>query len=197
MKSAPLRTIPGGWEDPHARRHAGPRGWGRASSLVVVHRAIVLILGGRPDAQSPPRLQNALEPSSPRGPDPPLLRSSPDGASSISAPSTGTSAPVLESGPATERTSSGSRLSVIALNEEELDVVRELIHDYPNDSSNLLGFLAHVYSKHGLNKEAVRYWEESLRIEPNRADTYDAMATEALARQDYDRALDCAQSGQP
>ena len=38
----------------------------------------------------------------------------------------------------------------------------------------------------------MRYWEQSLRIDPNRAITYDAMATAALSRQEYDRALKLA-----
>ena len=189
MKSAPLERSQGGGKI--LTRDATPaRAGGVARRLLwLCAGAIVLILGGRPDAQSPPRLQNALEPPSPRGPDPPLLRSSPDGASSISAPSTGTSAPALESGPSPDRTSSGSSLSVESLKEEELEVARQLIRDYPNDSTPL-GFLGNVYSKHGLNKEATRYWEESLRIEPNRADMYDAMASVALLRQEYDRALE-------
>jgi tetratricopeptide (TPR) repeat protein len=114
-------------------------------------------------------LLNTVEPPSPRKPDPPLS----------------------QSGPSPDRASSGSSLSVESLNEEELEVARQLIRDYPNDSTPL-GFLGNVYSKHGLNKEATRYWEQSLRIEPNRAETYDAMATVALSRQEYDRALELA-----
>jgi tetratricopeptide (TPR) repeat protein len=97
----------------------------------------------------------------------------------------------FQSGPSTDHAPSESKLSVASLNEEELEVARQLIRDYPNDSTPV-GFLGNVYSKHGMNKEAVRYWEESLRLEPNRADTYDAMATVAFSRQEYDRAFELA-----
>jgi tetratricopeptide (TPR) repeat protein len=132
--------------------------------------SLALTCGLQPyDAESPPRPLKTLEAPSPRKPDPPLS----------------------QSGPSLDRALSDSNLSVKALNEEELEVARQLIRDYPNDSTPV-GFLGNVYSKHGLNKEAVRYWEESLRIEPNRADTYDAMATVAFTRQEYDRALELA-----
>ncbi|MGA2256973.1 MAG: tetratricopeptide repeat protein [Thermoguttaceae bacterium] len=121
------------------------------------------------DARPPPRPGNTVEPPVPLEPDPP--------------PS--------QSGPSPDRASSESRLSVGALIDEELEVARQLVRDYPNDATPL-GFLGNVYSKHGLNKEAVRYWEQSLRIDPNRAMTYDAMATVAFSRQEYDRALELA-----
>jgi len=82
-------------------------------------------------------------------------------------------------------------LSVTALGEEELEVARQMVRDYPNDAAPLV-FLGNVYSKQGLNKEAVRYWEQSLRINPNNARLYDAMATVAILRQEYDRALELA-----
>lgn len=72
-----------------------------------------------------------------------------------------------------------------------MEVAQQLIRDYPDDSAPL-GLLGNVYSKHGLNKEATRRWEESLRVEPNRADIYDAMANAALLRQEYDQALELA-----
>lgn len=132
--------------------------------------ALVLTLSGQPDdARSPRRLPNTAEALSPRNPEPPLTHS----------------------GPLPDPASPESKPSAQALSEEELEVARELIHDYPNDSVPLM-FLGNVYSQRGLNKEAVRYWEESLRIDPNRAETYAAMATVALSRQDYDRALELA-----
>jgi len=96
-----------------------------------------------------------------------------------------------QSGPSPDRASSESGLSVRALSDEELEVARQLVRDFPSDAVPL-GFLGNVYSKHGLNKEAVRYWEQSLRIDPNRADTYDAMAVVAIGGQEYDRALELA-----
>jgi tetratricopeptide (TPR) repeat protein len=99
--------------------------------------------------------------------------------------------PPSQSGPSPDRASSESQVSVGALRDEELEVARQLIRDYPNDA-NPIGFLGNVYSKQGLNKEALRYWEQALRIDPNRAITYDAMATAALSRQEYERALELA-----
>src|SRR5271165_3717401 len=130
---------------------------------------LALTCGAQPfDTQPPPRPANTVEPPVPLKPDPPP-----------------------PSGPSPDRTSSESRPGIVALNDEELEVARQLVRDYPNDA-NPLGFLGNIYSKHGLNKEAVRYWEQSLRIDPNRAMTYDAMATAALSRQEYDRALELA-----
>jgi tetratricopeptide (TPR) repeat protein len=153
--------------------HTAPARAGRIARCLfwLCVGSLVLTYGVKPyDAQLPPRVPNTVEPPSPRKPDPPLS----------------------QSGPSPDPASSASKPSVEALNKEELEVARQLIRDYPNDRSTLLGFLAHVYSNHGLNKEAVRYWEQSRRIEPNRADTYHAMATEALSRQDFDRALELA-----
>jgi len=132
---------------------------------------LVLTFGGQPDdVERSPRPLNTVEPPSTLTP-----------AARLSQP-----------GAPPDPESSASKSSVETLNEEEVEVARQLIRDYPKDNGTLLGFLAHIYSKHGLNKEAVRYWEQSLSADPNRADTYDAMATEALARQDYDRALELA-----
>jgi tetratricopeptide (TPR) repeat protein len=152
--------------------HTAPAHTGRIALCLfwLCVGGLALTCGLQPyDAQPPSSLLNTVEPPSPRKPDPPLS----------------------QSGPSPDRASSGSSLSVESLNEEELEVARQLIRDYPNDSTPL-GFLGNVYSKHGLNKEATRYWEASLRIEPNRADMYDAMASVALQRQEYDRALELA-----
>jgi tetratricopeptide (TPR) repeat protein len=96
-----------------------------------------------------------------------------------------------QSGPSSDRALSESGLSATALADEELEIVRQLIRDYPNDGAPLQ-FSGNVYSQRGLYNEAVRYWKQSLQIEPNRSETYDAMADAALFRQEYERALELA-----
>ncbi len=76
--------------------------------------------------------------------------------------------PPSQSGPSPDRASSESQVSVGALRDEELEVARQLIRDYPNDA-NPIGFLGNVYSKQGLNKEALRIGSRrcgSIRIAP-------------------------------
>lgn len=83
---------------------------------------------------------------------------------------------------------SASQSEARALREETLDVARRLVQRFPRDSK-AAGLLGMVYSSQGNATEAVAQWERCVKLDPNRADIYNCLATVAMERGDHDEAI--------
>ncbi|OHB72362.1 MAG: hypothetical protein A2V70_16385 [Planctomycetes bacterium RBG_13_63_9] len=81
------------------------------------------------------------------------------------------------------------RATVEALKEEELEVARQLIKDFP-DSPDPIGLLGNVHSKHGNNSEAAECWEKTLQMQPDRVSALVALGTVALRNDQFEKAVE-------
>lgn len=114
----------------------------------------------------PPKKHEALEPVAGTPPAP--------------APGSGSSVPQPRGEPVS---------GIMALKKEELAVVQQLVKEFP-ESADPLFLLGNVYQAHGNTAEAVKRWEQGLRINPNVATVYHAMAWVALEKGQYEKAVE-------
>jgi len=76
--------------------------------------------------------------------------------------------------------------TVIALRDELFDVAERLVQEIPKpDSLCLLGTVHHLHDNDG---EAVKLWQQCLRIDPQFADAHHALGMRALAQGDFGEA---------
>jgi tetratricopeptide (TPR) repeat protein len=86
------------------------------------------------------------------------------------------------------------KAKVQALQQESLAVANRLRQDYP-DNVEALGLVGKVRCSHGDTAQAMECWEQCLRRDPTRDDLYDALATVALQRAEYEKAADWCRKG--
>ncbi|MGO9115409.1 MAG: tetratricopeptide repeat protein [Thermoguttaceae bacterium] len=81
-----------------------------------------------------------------------------------------------------------------ALEKESIEIAQTLIYDFPRKSGPL-GLAGMVYSRRGQTAKALEFWERALKRNPNRPDLYDAMATIALRKEEYEEAVELCRKG--
>jgi protein O-GlcNAc transferase len=81
-----------------------------------------------------------------------------------------------------------------AIEKESFEIARTLLRDLPGNS-DALGVLGMVHNRHGHTVKALECWEQALRGNPQRANLYDAMATVALRKGEYERAVEYCRKG--
>lgn len=77
--------------------------------------------------------------------------------------------------------------TVETLKQEEIEVARQLVARFPRNHK-AIGLLGNVYSNHGNHSQAERLWQTALKLNPNDAHGYDALATVALLREQHEQA---------
>jgi tetratricopeptide (TPR) repeat protein len=83
---------------------------------------------------------------------------------------------------------SKTRVEVVALHKEELDVANRFLKDFAGGVDGL-GLLGSVYLNHGRSAEAVKCWEKCVEKAPGRPEAYDAMASVALQKGQFQRVV--------
>jgi len=73
--------------------------------------------------------------------------------------------------------------------QRQLDLAQRL-HDQFLDRSEPLMLLGNVHRDRGNSSEAVRYWQQALRMGPPRPDVYEGMAMIAMEKGQYSKAVD-------
>jgi tetratricopeptide (TPR) repeat protein len=86
------------------------------------------------------------------------------------------------------------KVEIDALDKESVEIVRTLIHDFPN-ASDPLGLMGMLYNRCDQTAKALECWEKASNVDPNRPDLYDAMATIALRKGEYDKAAGLCRQG--
>jgi len=81
-----------------------------------------------------------------------------------------------------------------ALEKESIEIAQTLTEDFPSRSDGL-GLIGMVYNRRGQTAKALDCWEQALKRNPNRADLYDAMATVALRKEEYEKAVELCRKG--
>ncbi len=77
---------------------------------------------------------------------------------------------------------------VIALKKKELELAEQLLKEYP-DSDGSLAIMGNLYYRHGNAIQALRFWNEALRLNPKRADIYKSMGWLFLKKGEFDQAI--------
>jgi len=75
------------------------------------------------------------------------------------------------------------------LKKEEMELARQVLKDFPNSDETYV-LMGDLYSRHGNSTEAIKFWEKSLEINPNRFDVYRNMAQIALEKEQFERAVE-------
>jgi tetratricopeptide (TPR) repeat protein len=109
-------------------------------------------------------------------------------ASSAETTTTGPLAETSESEDSPHEAPSRSRREVTALHKEELEVAHQFLEDFGSGVDGL-GLLGSVYRNHGRSAEAVKCWQKCVELDPRRLEPYDAMASVALERGEYERVV--------
>jgi len=78
--------------------------------------------------------------------------------------------------------------AIEAYRQEALEVAGRLLEEFPNRSDSLV-LMGTVHHGLGQTDEALRYWEECLRLDPKRADVYKSMGWIALQKGESEKAL--------
>jgi tetratricopeptide (TPR) repeat protein len=86
------------------------------------------------------------------------------------------------------------KAKVQALQQESLAVANRLRQDYP-DNLDALGLVGKVRCRCGDTAHALECWEQCLRCDPSRDDFYDALATVALQKAEYEKAATWCRKG--
>jgi tetratricopeptide (TPR) repeat protein len=85
-------------------------------------------------------------------------------------------------------------VEIEALKKESTEIAKALTQEFPTqaDPLSLLGL---VYNRHGQTAKAIACWQRALKLNPNRPDLYDAMATVALHKGEFDEAAKLCRKG--
>jgi len=97
-------------------------------------------------------------------------------------------------GPSQPSTNGAVIAEIDALESESVEIAHTLIQDFPNNAA-ALGLIAMVCDRHGQTTRALEYWEQALHCNPNRPDLYDALATVALRKMEYEKAAELCRKG--
>ncbi len=81
------------------------------------------------------------------------------------------------------------RAEIQALEKESIEIAETLVEEFPN-RADPLGLLGMVYNRCNQTAKAMEYWKKALDRSPNRPDLYDAMATVALRKGEYEKAVE-------
>ncbi len=87
-----------------------------------------------------------------------------------------------------------ARAEIKALEKESLEIAERLTEEFP-DTADSLGFLGMVYAQLGHQEKARPCWEKALARDPGRGGVYGAMAMAALAKAEYEEALEICRTG--
>jgi tetratricopeptide (TPR) repeat protein len=86
------------------------------------------------------------------------------------------------------------KAEIKSLEKESIDIAETLVEEFPK-RSDPLGLLGMVYNRCDQAAKAMEYWKKALDRSPNRPDLYDAMATLALARSEFEQAAELCRKG--
>lgn len=75
-----------------------------------------------------------------------------------------------------------------ALKKQELDIVEELLQDFPGRSDSF-AIMGNVWYRHGNAIEAEKFWKEALKINPKQADVHRSMGWLFLKKGDYEQSI--------
>ena len=75
------------------------------------------------------------------------------------------------------------------LREENFDVARQVVKDFPGDT-NAVGLMGIVHNQYGNTAEAAACWETCIEMDPGRADAYYGLAVIAQRKSEYPRAAE-------
>ena len=81
-----------------------------------------------------------------------------------------------------------------ALEKQSFEIVQTLLQDFPNESDPL-GLMGMLYNRCDQKAKALECWEKASNVAPHRPDLYDAMATIALRKGEYDKAAELCRKG--
>jgi len=73
------------------------------------------------------------------------------------------------------------------LRAEGLGVARQVMRDFPGKADSVL-LMGQAHYRLGNSAEATKFWQEGLKLNPNRADAHDGMAWIAMRKGDYETA---------
>ena len=94
-----------------------------------------------------------------------------------------------DSPPAVADAESPLHAEINSLREEAIGVVESLKEDFPASSDPLV-LLGNLHNGLGNSAEAVRCWQQSLEMDPGRADAYRGLGSIAMRRGEHQQALD-------
>lgn len=77
---------------------------------------------------------------------------------------------------------------ISALKKEEMELARHVMMEFPESGGSYM-LMGDLYARHGGSTEAVKLWEKSLEIDPNRFDAYRKMGRIALEKEQFDQAV--------
>jgi tetratricopeptide (TPR) repeat protein len=81
-----------------------------------------------------------------------------------------------------------TKQDIVDLKKEEIELVRELLKKFP-DSYESLTITGNLYHRHGDAIEAQKFWDESLKINPNQADVYNNIGWLYMKKGDFENAI--------
>ncbi len=87
-----------------------------------------------------------------------------------------------------------ARAEILALSNESLEVAKALAAKYPR-STDPIGLLGMVYNQLEESSKAQACWEEVVRRNPRRADSFESLARLYIRRGDFDRAIAMCRRG--
>ena len=75
-----------------------------------------------------------------------------------------------------------------ALEKEERELAQELMRDFPNSDERVV-LMGDLYRRQGNSVEAVRFWEEALKMNPRRSDVCHSIGIVAFEKGEYEKSI--------
>jgi tetratricopeptide (TPR) repeat protein len=83
---------------------------------------------------------------------------------------------------------STAELETAALKKTEMNLVQEVMRDFPNNEA-ALKLVADFHRRHGRSDEAVKFWQQCLDMNPRRLDVYSNLGDLAMDQGEFEEAL--------
>ena len=83
---------------------------------------------------------------------------------------------------------STAELESAALKKTEMELVQEVMRDFPNNEA-ALKLVADFHSRHGRRTEAVKFWQQCLDMNPRRLDVYRNLGDVAIEKGEFEEAI--------
>jgi tetratricopeptide (TPR) repeat protein len=78
--------------------------------------------------------------------------------------------------------------NITVLKTEEMQLAQQLLRDFPGNDATL-ALVGSIYERHGNYTEAVKFFNQALELNPNRADVYSALSWVAFTKEAYEEAI--------